>query len=108
MLLSYSQAGPGRKTKHGQEEISRNHVQTVFSALYIKETDLKTDINVDTTSVVAPSSMGRSDCTALVATRATLELDLFFFCPPPPSARKMLSKMGSVAGLLAAFFSALR
>ena len=71
------------------------------------ETDLKTDINVDTTSVVAPSSMGRSDCTALVATRATLELDLFFFCLPS-SARKILSKIGSVAGALAAFFSALR
>ena len=30
ILLSYSQAGPGRKTKQGQEEISRNHVPTFF------------------------------------------------------------------------------
>ena len=30
ILLSYSQAGPGRKTKQGQEEISRNHVQRLF------------------------------------------------------------------------------
>ena len=30
MLLSYSQAGPGRKAKQGQEEISRNHVPTFF------------------------------------------------------------------------------
>ena len=28
ILLSCSQAGPGRKAKQGQEEISRNHVQT--------------------------------------------------------------------------------
>ena len=42
ILLSYSQAGPGRKVKQGQEEISRNHVptfflgsaQTNFSSLY--------------------------------------------------------------------------
>ena len=34
ILLSYSQAGPGRKAKQGQEEISRNHVQRLFSALY--------------------------------------------------------------------------
>ena len=27
MLLSYSQAGPGRKAKQGKEEISRNHIQ---------------------------------------------------------------------------------
>ena len=27
------QAGPGRKAKQGQEEISRNHVQRLFSAL---------------------------------------------------------------------------
>ena len=27
ILLSYSQAGPGRKAKQGQEEITRNHVQ---------------------------------------------------------------------------------
>ena len=26
--LSYSQAGPGKKAKQGQEEISRNHIQT--------------------------------------------------------------------------------
>ena len=30
ILLSYSQAGPGRKAKQGQEEISRNHVQRLF------------------------------------------------------------------------------
>ena len=30
ILVSYSQAGPGRKAKQGQEEISRNHVQTFF------------------------------------------------------------------------------
>ena len=30
ILLSYSQAGPGRKTKQGQEEISRNHVPSFF------------------------------------------------------------------------------
>ena len=30
ILLSYSQAGPGRKAKQGREEISRNHVQTFF------------------------------------------------------------------------------
>ena len=30
ILLSYSQAGPGRKAKQGQEEISHNHVQTSF------------------------------------------------------------------------------
>ena len=30
ILLSYSQAGPGRKAKQGQEEISRNHVPTFF------------------------------------------------------------------------------
>ena len=30
ILLSYSQAGPGRKAKQGQEEISRNHVPTIF------------------------------------------------------------------------------
>ena len=29
-MLSYSQAGPGRKAKQGQEEISRNHVPTFF------------------------------------------------------------------------------
>ena len=28
ILLSYSRAGPGRKAKQGQEEISRNLVQT--------------------------------------------------------------------------------
>ena len=28
VLLSRTQAGPGRKVKQGQEEISRNHVQT--------------------------------------------------------------------------------
>ena len=27
ILLSYSQAGPGRTVKQEQEEISRNHVQ---------------------------------------------------------------------------------
>ena len=30
ILLIYSQAGPGRKAEHGQDEISRNHVQTFF------------------------------------------------------------------------------
>ena len=30
ILLSYTQAGPGRKAKEGHEEISRNHVQTFF------------------------------------------------------------------------------
>ena len=30
ILLSYSQAGPGRKAKQVQEEISRNHVHTFF------------------------------------------------------------------------------
>ena len=30
ILLSNSQAGPGRKIKQGQEEISRNHVQAIF------------------------------------------------------------------------------
>ena len=36
ILLSYSQAGPGRKAKQDQEEISRNHVPTFFlgSVLY--------------------------------------------------------------------------
>ena len=27
ILLSYSQAGPGKKAKQGQEEISPNHVK---------------------------------------------------------------------------------
>ena len=36
ILISYSQAGPGRKAKQGQEEISCNHVPTFFSALYMK------------------------------------------------------------------------
>ena len=31
ILLSNSQAGPGRTVKQGQEEISRNHVQTFIS-----------------------------------------------------------------------------
>ena len=30
ILLSYIQAGPGIKAKHGHEEISRNHVQKNF------------------------------------------------------------------------------
>ena len=30
VLLSYSQAGSGRKAKQGQEEISRNHGQILF------------------------------------------------------------------------------
>ena len=30
ILLSYIQAGPGRKAKQGQKEISRNHVPTFF------------------------------------------------------------------------------
>ena len=30
ILLSYSQAGPGRKAKQDQEEISRNHVPRLF------------------------------------------------------------------------------
>ena len=30
ILLSYSQTGPGRKVTQGQEEISRNHVPTIF------------------------------------------------------------------------------
>ena len=30
ILISYSQAGPGRKAKQGQEEISCNHVPTFF------------------------------------------------------------------------------
>ena len=30
ILLSNSQAGPGRKIKQEQEEISRNHVQAFF------------------------------------------------------------------------------
>ena len=30
ILLSYSQAGPGRKAKQGQEDASRNHAQTLF------------------------------------------------------------------------------
>ena len=30
IVLSYSQAGPGRKAKLGQEEISHNHVPTFF------------------------------------------------------------------------------
>ena len=34
ILLSHSQAGPGRKAKQGQEEICRNHVPTFFSVLY--------------------------------------------------------------------------
>ena len=36
ILLRSTQAGPGRKVKQGQEEISRNHVQyqDFFSALY--------------------------------------------------------------------------
>ena len=34
ILLSYSQAGPGRKAKQGQEQISHNHVPTFFSVLY--------------------------------------------------------------------------
>ena len=33
ILLSYSQAGPGRKANPGQEEISHNHVPTFFSRL---------------------------------------------------------------------------
>ena len=31
VLLSRTQAGPGRTVKQGQEEISRNHVQTFIS-----------------------------------------------------------------------------
>ena len=34
IVLSYSLAGPGRKAKQGQEEISHNHIQSFFSALY--------------------------------------------------------------------------
>ena len=30
ILLSYSQAGPSRKAKQGQEEIASNHVQRLF------------------------------------------------------------------------------
>ena len=30
ILLSFSQAGPGRKAKQGPEEISHNHMQTFF------------------------------------------------------------------------------
>ena len=30
ILLSYSQAGPGRKFKQEQEEISRNHITRLF------------------------------------------------------------------------------
>ena len=30
ILLRCSQPGPGRKTKQVQQEISRNHVQTIF------------------------------------------------------------------------------
>ena len=32
ILLSNSQAGPGRKVKQEQEEMSRNHVQRLFSS----------------------------------------------------------------------------
>ena len=36
VLLSRTQAGPGRKVKQEQEEISRNHVQTLFgSSVYV-------------------------------------------------------------------------
>ena len=35
ILLSNSQAGPGRTVKQEQEEISRNHVQTFISPLYV-------------------------------------------------------------------------
>ena len=31
VLLSRTQAGPGRTVKQGQEEISRNHIQTFIS-----------------------------------------------------------------------------
>ena len=31
ILLSYSQAGPGRTVKQEQEEISRNHVPSLFA-----------------------------------------------------------------------------
>ena len=35
-LLSYSQAGAGRKAKQGQEEISRNHVPTfILGSVYV-------------------------------------------------------------------------
>ena len=35
ILLSNSQAGPGRTANQEQEEISRNHVQAFFRTLYV-------------------------------------------------------------------------
>ena len=40
-LLSMTQAGPGRTVKQEQEEISRNHIQTLFYP-YVKP---KTDVS---------------------------------------------------------------
>ena len=42
ILLSYSQAGPARKAKQGQEEISRNHVPTFFlGSVHVKDRFLR-------------------------------------------------------------------
>ena len=36
--LSYSQAEPGRRAKQGQEEISRNHIQTLnLGSVHVKK-----------------------------------------------------------------------
>ena len=47
ILLSYSQAGSGRKAKHGQEEISRNHVQRLFLGSVLRRNDAAMRHGVD-------------------------------------------------------------
>ena len=59
ILLSYSRAGPGRKAKKCHEEISRNHVQTVFSQLCI---DLHNLPYFSFFFVTPPSPSGDVEC----------------------------------------------
>ena len=70
MLLSYSQAGPNRKAKQGQEEISRNYVPTFFlgsihSCLFMK-IELKVKNGVDSLNIVSNYVLTLNDFVALL------------------------------------------
>ena len=85
--LSYSQAGPGKKAKQGQEEISRNHIQTKE---YI-ELCTHGDFSEVTSSIIAKSLVtnNHSALIGIYVKRGRV----------PPSPYRVKRKRGAISGL---------
>ena len=86
ILLSNSQAGPGRKVKQEQEEISRNHVQA-FQPISVNQEKLS--------FLVVVATVGRvvSFILDYVRTHSSANLNAIFFPPFSSSSSSTLSSV---------------